>query len=75
MAQIRSAYQYVLINNQNSHFPYLITAKWYSSRRACERDTGAEATESCFSVIRRLPESRVVGEYAERLTRHERSGS
>ena len=66
-----TAYQYIIRDNQQMCAPVFFLSPHYSSRAECEKDYGAENTECCFSVIRPLRESKVIGHLAGVMTEHE----
>lgn len=68
-------YKYIIRDNQQLCFTdYKLTGKYYSSKKACEKDWGVENTEYCFSVIAPFLKSKQTGRIAELLTKHEREG-
>lgn len=68
-------YKYIIRDSQQMCFAdYELTDKYYSSKKACERDWGAENTECCFSVIAPFLKSKQTGRIAEVLTKHEIKG-
>ena len=66
-------YQWLVIDNQQLHYPYyIITPKHYVDKADVWKTWGPEQTECCFRPVRPLRESELVGEFAERIYGRER---
>ena len=69
-----NAHQWLILDNQQIGYPqYALTSRHYSSRRMVERafHTDQEA-KVMFRIIAPLKRSKVSGELAEMITKHER---
>ena len=70
-----SCAQWLVQDNQELHYPYfIITKKHYVDRADVDKDWSPENTESYFRPIRAIKESRLTGEFAERIYGYRRMG-
>ena len=67
-------YKYLIIDHQQTCFEdYMLTKKYYSSKKACERDWNRDnESKVMFRIVRPLLCSKQTGDMACALTRHER---